>query len=73
MEPCGTPALTGNHSDVWPFSRTLWNLLLKKLSMRLNRESETPVDLSLNIGPWCQTLSKALDISKNTPQVSRVG
>ena len=25
MEPCGTPALTGNHSNVWLFSRALWN------------------------------------------------
>ena len=39
MEPCGTLALTGNHSDVWPFDRTLWNLFYKKLSMRLSRES----------------------------------
>ena len=41
MELSGTPALTGNHSDVWPFSRTLWNLLLKKLLVKLNREFET--------------------------------
>ena len=62
MEPCGTPALTGYHSDVWTFSRTFWNLFLKKLSMRLNRESETPIGLSLIISPWFQTLSKALDL-----------
>ena len=72
MEPCGTPALTGNHSDVWSLSSTLWNLILKEL-WRCNRESETPTDLGLNISPLCQTLSKALDISRNTPQVSRVG
>ena len=70
MEPCGTPALAGNYSEVWPFNRTLWNLLLKKLLMRLNRESETPIDLSLNTNPWCQTLSKALEISKNIPQIA---
>ena len=70
---CGTPALTGNHSDVGPFSRSLWNLLYKKLSIRLNRESETPNDLSLNISLWCQTLSKALGISINKPEVSIVG
>ena len=23
MEPCGTPGFTGNHLDIWPFSRTL--------------------------------------------------
>ena len=67
-------ALTGNHSDVWPFSNTLWNLLLKKRSIRCNRrESETPTDLSLNISPSCQALSKALDISRNALPVSRVG
>ena len=66
MEPCGTPALTGNHSDAWPIHSTLWNLLLKKLSIRCNRESETLTDLiSLNISPSCQSLSKALDISRN--------
>ena len=52
----------------------VWNLLLKKLSVTCNRESETPADLSLNvsslnISPLCQTLSKALDISRNAPQV----
>ena len=72
MEPCGALALLGNHSDVSPISRTLWNLLLKKLSMRFKRESETPIDLSFNINPLCHTFSKALDISKNTPRVSRV-
>ena len=25
IDPCGTPALTGNHSDVWPFKTTLWD------------------------------------------------
>ena len=28
--------------------------------MRFNKESGTPTDFSLNISPWCQTLSKAL-------------
>ena len=57
MDPCGTPTLTGNHSNVWPFSR----------------ESETPTGLSLNISPSCQTLSTTLDISRNAPPVSRGG
>ena len=25
IDPCGTPALTGNHSDIWPFKTTLWD------------------------------------------------
>ena len=43
VEPCSSPNLISNYSGVWPFSRTLWNLLLKKLSMTLKRESETPI------------------------------
>ena len=31
--------------------------------MRLNRESEATTELSLNISPWWQTLSKALDVN----------
>ena len=51
MEPCSTQALTGNHLVLWSLSSTLWDLLLKKLSIRRNRDSETPTDLSLNISP----------------------
>ena len=46
MKPCGTLAITGNYSDVWSFTSTLWNLLLEKLSIRLNEESEASVDFS---------------------------
>ena len=49
MESCGSPVLTGNHLDLWPSSNTLWNLLITKLSTRLNRKTVTPTDLSLNI------------------------
>ena len=51
MKSCGTTALIGNHSDIWPFSSSLslWNLLLKNFSIRRNRESVTPTDLRLNI------------------------
>ena len=30
-EPHGTPARTGDHTEVWPFITTLWNLLFSKL------------------------------------------
>ena len=30
IDPCGTPAFTGNYSYVSPFSTTLWNLFVKK-------------------------------------------
>ena len=41
--------------------------------MRFNRESKTPTDFSLNISPWCQTLSKALDISKTHHKFQELG
>ena len=31
IEPCGTPASTGVHAEVWSFSTTLWSLLFRKL------------------------------------------
>ena len=31
IEPCRTPASTGVHVEVWPFSTTLWSLLFRKL------------------------------------------
>ena len=31
IEPCGTPASTGVHAEVWTFSTTLWSLLFRKL------------------------------------------
>ena len=68
-----TPALTLAHTDDWPLRRTLWNLSLKKLSIRLKRSPEIPIDSSLSNKPFCQTLSKAFEISKKTALVSGVG
>ena len=72
MDPCGTPAFTSNHSDVWPSSTTLWNLFVKKLLISSSNASEIPTDLSLKIGPPCHALSKSLDTTKKTPRDSRV-
>ena len=47
IDPCGTPAFTGNHSDVWPFGTTLWNLFVKKLLMSSSNVSEIPIDLKV--------------------------
>ena len=47
IDPCGTPALTGNHFEVWPLSNTLWNLFDKKLWISFSNESENPIDFSL--------------------------
>ena len=63
IDHCRTPALTGNHSDIWPFKT--WNMLSKKLLIRSNNALEIPnIDLSLKMSHSCQTLSKTLDISK---------
>ena len=66
MEPCVTPALKGNHSDAWPFDRTLSNLLLKKLSMKLKRESETPINLYLDINPLSYFVKSLRHFKKHT-------
>ena len=73
MSPWGTPAFTGNRSNVWPFKTTLWNLFAKKLLISSSNASEIPIDLSLKISPSCHTISKALDISKKTSRDSRLG
>ena len=31
IEPCGTPARTGDQFEEWPLQTTLWNLSLRKL------------------------------------------
>ena len=38
-----------------------------------NRLPSTPYDFNLNNRPWCHTLSKAFDISKNIALVSTSG
>ena len=73
IEPRETPALMPAHSNYWPLRRTLWNLSLKKLSIRFTRLPEIPIDSSLNNKPIFQTLSAAFEIFKNTDLISRVG
>ena len=73
IDPSGTPASIGDHEDVWQFKRTHWNLPLKKLLISFGGVPEIPVDWILKINPSCQTLSKALDISKNMPLTSSDG
>ena len=41
--------------------------------MRVKGAPFTPYDLSLNNNHACQTLSKALDVSRKTPLVSNDG
>ena len=70
MDPCSVPAFTGNNSDVWLFSTTLWNLFVKKLLINRNTQ-------------WLKIQNKSLmphfiktllwHIQKTPPQDSRVG
>ena len=73
MDASGTPAVTGGHVDDWPFKTTLGNLWPRKLSISSYGRLETPIRFTLYISPSCHTLSKAFDISKNIPLISRGG
>ena len=71
--PWSTPASIGDQEDAWPFKRTRWYLQLKKFSINFKGVPEIPIDLILQSNPSCQTLSKALEISKNMPLTSNDG
>ena len=73
IDPWGTPAETSTQDEDRPFRTTLWYLLLKKFSISFNRVSDIPNDLILYISPSCQTLSKALEMSKKVPLTSKGG
>ena len=47
IEPCGTPAKTGLHDDVYPFKKTLSSLPEKLLSRRFDRFPDIPKHLIL--------------------------
>ena len=69
--PWETPAETSAQDEDWPFRTTIWYLLLKKFSISFNRVLVTPNDLILYINPSCQTLSKALEITKKIPKLPK--
>lgn len=73
IEPWGTPALTGNQLDVWPFNKTRWDLLSRKFLMSFKKLPDIPVNFNLQISAACHALSKAFDVSKNIPCVSKTG
>ena len=62
IDLCGTPALTLVPVETCP----LRTLLLKKSLKMFNKSPEMPFCSSLKITPSCQTLSKALNMSKKT-------
>ena len=69
IDPWGTPALTGYPCEDFPFRITSSHLLLTKEDIWLNIWPEIPYDLSLWWRSACQTLLKALDISRITAPV----
>ena len=42
----GKPGSTANQSDIWPFNKTLWNLLFRKFLMSFNKSPDTPDDFN---------------------------
>ena len=66
IDPCWTPAFILAQAETWALSTTLCCLLLKKSIRMFNSLPEMPFCSSLKITPSCQTLSKALHISKKT-------
>ena len=68
MELWGTPASMLTQGKACPFKRTFSET--KEIEIKIL--SGIPFCFNLNIRPLCQTLSNALDISKNTALTSRL-
>ena len=63
MESWGTPALTLGHEEYYyPFNTTLCFLFVKNCFKAFNKLPDILFLCNLNIRPFCQTLSNALDI-----------
>ena len=71
IDPCGTPEVIPFQDQFWPFNSTLCFRYFKKSFKRFNRFPDIPLRLNFRISSSCQTSSKALDMSKNTPLISR--
>ena len=71
MEPWGTPAVTSAQKEDCPLRTTLCYPFLKKFDNRFKRLPDISFCFSLKIRPLCHTLSKALDMSRNTLRTSK--
>ena len=71
LEPWGTPGLTSAQEEVYLLRTTLCFLFLKKIDNRFKRLPDMPFCFSLKIRPSCHTLSKALDMVRNTLRTSK--
>ena len=65
IEPYGIPALICDHFEVRSMKRTVWYLLHKNEPKYF---SHIPMHFNSYKRPTCQTLSNALDKSKQTTQ-----
>ena len=66
----GTPTLTSAHEEDWLFETNLCFLFFRNAFIKLRSLPDAPFCLNLKIRASCQTLSKALEISKKTPRTS---
>lgn len=55
IDPCGTPASTGNQSDFWPYNNILW-YLFRTLLRSFSNKPKILTDSSSSITSTCQTL-----------------
>ena len=72
MEPWGTPASMLVQGEACPFKTTRCFLKLRKSVIIFKILSDIPFCFNLNIRQLCQTVSNALDISKNTALNSKL-
>ena len=72
IEPCSTTAWIVSQVDIWPLSKSLWNLPLKKLVINWNKFPLISFHFNLNNNPSCQTLLNASDMSSSKLRLSRL-
>ena len=65
-EPWGILASTLSHIEFWQFRTTLCFLSFKKFAKVFSKLTATPFRFNLWIRPFCETLLKALDMSRKT-------
>ena len=67
IDPWGTPALTSAHEENWPLKLPFAFCFSESILLNWRVYLKYHFHFNLKIRPTCQTLSKALEISKKTP------
>ena len=70
-EHLGSPALASAQEENFPLSTNLFFLFVKKLGNRFKMLPDNPFCFSFKIMPSCHSLSKALDMFRNTLWMSK--